>query len=120
MLDDVKKRLEALGFTVEASDTWVLNFCIDKVTNHIKNNCNLSAVPKGLYEVAVDLVCGEFLFGKLNCGQLEYANAVKRIKEGDTDVEYVDGASDLELLNKMISDLRGRDIDFAAYRRIAW
>ena len=57
MLGDVMKRLEALGFTVTSVDEWVLKFCIDKVENHIKNNCNLTAVPKGLYEIAVDLIC---------------------------------------------------------------
>ena len=120
MLEDVMKRLEALGFTVTSVDEWVLRFCIDKVESHIKNNCTLTAVPKGLREVAVDLICGEFLFGKMNAGALDYARAVKRIKEGDTDVEYAEGYSDVELMGKLINDLRSRQIDFAAYRKIIW
>ena len=120
MLEDVTKRLEALGFTVTDNEAWVLQFCIDKVENRIKNNCNVSAVPKGLREVAVDLVCGEFLFGKMNTGALDFTRAVKRIKEGDTDVEYAEGTSDAELVGKLINDLRGREADFAAYRKIVW
>lgn len=120
MLDDVTKRLEALGFTVTAVDEWVLEFCIDKVENRIKNSCNLSKVPKGLHEVAVDLICGEFLFGKMNTGALDYSRAVKRIKEGDTDVEYAEGTSEAELITKLINELRSREIDFAAYRKITW
>lgn len=120
MLVDVMKRLEALGFTATSVDEWVLRFCIDKVENHIKNNCNLTAVPKGLREIAVDLICGEFLFGKMNTGALDYERAVKRIKEGDTDVEYAEGSSDAELIATLINDLRSRKIDFAAYRKIIW
>ena len=120
MLKDVMKRLEALGFTVTSMDEWVLNFCIDKVVSHIKNNCNVKTVPGGLREVAVDLICGEFLFGKLNSGALDFERAVKRIKEGDTDVEYAEGSSDAELMATLINDLRSRRIDFAAYRKIVW
>ena len=43
MLEDVIKRLEGLGFTV--TDEWVLNFCIDKVTNHIKNKQGEFVLP---------------------------------------------------------------------------
>lgn len=120
MLDDVKKRLQALGFIVADTDNWVLNFCIEKVTNHIKSNCNISAVPEELHEIAVDMVCSEFLAGKMQSGQLEYKQAVKRIKEGDTDIEYVAGQSDIELLNKLIASLRMNEADLITYRRLVW
>lgn len=120
MLDDVKMRLESLGFTVAVADEWVFEFCCEKVTSHIKNKCNVSAIPKGLREVAIDLACGEYLQGKFKSGGLDYARAVKRIKEGDTDVEFVEGLSDVELVNALIADLRGREIDFAAHRRMRW
>lgn len=120
MLGDVMKRLEALGFTITSVDEWVLNFCIDKVESHIKNNCNLKTVPGGLHEVAVDLVCGEFLFGKMSSGALNFERAVKRIKEGDTEVEYAEGTSDAELIATLINNLRSTRIDFAAYRKIVW
>ncbi len=120
MLEDVIKRLEGLGFTVD-TDNWVLNFCIDKVTSHIKNNCNVSEVPQGLHEVAVDLVCGEYLQGKFNAGQLgDYSQAVSKIKEGDTDITFVSGMSDAELLKTLINTLCSRNLDFAAYRRFKW
>lgn len=118
MLDDVKKRLEALGFTVTDADTWVLQFCCDKVTNHILNNCNLSVVPDGLREIAIDLACGEYLNGKYNAGQLEYETAVKNIKLGDTSVDF--GGSDADLIKNLINSLIGREIDFAAYRTFKW
>lgn len=120
MIEDVKKRLEALGFTVTDADTWALSFVCGKVENHIKNSCNVPAVPEGLREVAVDLACGEYLYSKFNAGQFDYEQAVSSIKEGDTQVNYSDGLSDAELISKLINDLRSRELDFAAYRCIAW
>ena len=121
MLEDVIKRLQGLGFSVTENDNWVLNFCIDKVENHIKNNCNVSEVPQGLHEVAVDLICGEYLQGKFNAGQLgDYSQAVSKIKEGDTDITFVSGMSEAELLKTLINTLCSREIDFAAYRRFKW
>lgn len=121
MLVDVKRRLEGLGFPVTAADEWILTFCVDKVTNHIKNNCNINEVPQGLHEVAVDLVSGEYLQGKFSTGQLgDYSQAINKIKEGDTDITYVSGMSDAELVKSLIASLQGREINFAAYRCIKW
>ena len=64
MLDDVKKRLESFGYIVTDADAWVLDFIIKKVENHIKNQCNTSTVPEGLYEIAVDMAVGEFYLVK--------------------------------------------------------
>lgn len=121
MLEDVIKRLQGLGFSVTENDNWILNFCVDKVENHIKNNCNVSEVPQGLHEVAVDLICGEYLQGKFNAGQLgDYTQAISKIKEGDTDITFVSGTSEVELLKTLINTLCSREIDFAAYRRFKW
>ena len=121
MLNDVMARLAGMGFTVSPDDEWVLMFCVDKVTNHIKNSCNVSEVPTGLHETAVDLVCGEYLQGKFRTGQMgDVSQAVSKIKEGDTDITFVSGMSDAELIASLIADLRGREVDFAAYRRIRW
>lgn len=120
MLEDVIRRLEALGFKVEEADKWVLQFCCDKVENHIKNNCNLDAVPEGLQQVAVDLACGEYLSGRFNAGQLDYEQAVQRLQLGDTDVTYATGNTPADLIKALINDLQSRELDFAAYRRLTW
>ena len=63
----------------------------------------------------------EYLQGKFNAGQLgDYSQAVSKIKEGDTDITFVSGMSDAELLNTLINSLRSRNLDFAAYRRFKW
>ena len=48
MLDKTVKRLEGFGYKLKAGDKAVLKFAVEKVTNTIKNECNVSMVPDGL------------------------------------------------------------------------
>lgn len=120
MLNDIKARLASLGYTFVDSDEWVLSFVIDKVENHIKSNCNLSEVPEELYQVEIDLICGEFLFGKLNAGAIDVEAAVSSIKEGDTQVNFTSGTTPSERYAALIDSFRTREIDFARFRKILW
>jgi hypothetical protein len=128
MLIDVTERLESLGYTyVAATDDWMLNFISTKVEGYIKSECNLSAIPEGLHEVAVDMVCGEFLQNKKAINQLADFNldaAVKSIKEGDTQITFALNEGSLTpearldmLLNHLINSGKG---SFASYRSIGW
>ena len=126
MLDDVKKRLESFGYEVTEADAWVLDFIIKKVENHIKNQCNTSTVPEGLYEIAVDMAVGEFLLGKKNIGQLtgfDLDAAIKSIQEGDTNITYAFGNGSMtpeERLNQLIDYLMHPEADFVSYRCLKW
>jgi hypothetical protein len=127
--DDVIKRLASFGYTYNAAEFWVLDFVIDKVTNIIKNNCNISDIPAELYEIAVDMVCGEFLLGKKNGGQLDgfdvdlNSTLLKSVQSGDTSVEFGAGNTktaeervDL-LINWLLNANRGQ---FATFRKLKW
>ena len=46
MLEDVTARLVSFSYIVTEGDAWMLNFIIQKVENHIKNQCNTSTVPE--------------------------------------------------------------------------
>jgi hypothetical protein len=124
VFEDVVQRLASFGYTVdETVDTWVLNFCIDKVTNTILNLCNIDSIPDGLHQIAVDMVCGEFLSGKKGSGQLDgidAAGAIKSIKEGDTQITYAvsDDSITLDSLIDMLLN-RGKS-EFVRYRRLVW
>lgn len=126
MLEDVKKRLESLGYTFVDSDTWILDFIIIKVENHIKSQCNTLSVPEGLHENAVDMVCGELLLGKKGSGQLigfDLETAVKSIQEGDTNVTYAFGSGSKtpeERLDVLINFLLHSEVDYSSYRRLKW
>ncbi len=127
MLEDVTARLASFGYEVTAGDNWGLDFIIQKVENHIKNDCNVDAVPEGLHNIAVDMVVGEFLLSKKSTGQLTGFNldaAIKQIQEGDTSVTFAIGEGDStpeKRLDVLISYLMnyGKD-DFASYRCFKW
>jgi hypothetical protein len=123
MLEDVKQRLQSLGYTAVITDDWILGFCKDKVEAHIRNSCNVAEVPEGLRHIAVDMVCGEFLFGKKQSGQsigIDFEAVVKSIAEGDTTVTFDASVSPEAKYDALISYLMHSEVDFAAYRRIKW
>lgn len=124
MIETIKLRLASLGYTCTDDDAFALQFCIDKVEQHIKHFCNISTIPTCLEAVQVDMVCGEFLLAKKTMGQLtsiQIEPIVKRLTEGDTTVEY-NATTDREatfcaFLEKMA---HGHDSDLLAHRKLRW
>ena len=65
MLEQVKTRLQVLGYSIiTANDNVLLTFSVDKVSNFIKNDCNVSKIPDGLLNYAIDMVIADFLKAK--------------------------------------------------------
>ena len=127
MLEDVTARLGSLGYIVSGADSFALGFLIDKVKNEIMRQCNLTEIPAGLHEAAVDMVAGEFLREMKAAGKLvgwDLEAPVKQISEGDTSVSYALGEGSLtpeQRLDALIVQLTtGNEGMFAAYRRITW
>ena len=104
----------------------MISFCIHKVEDHIKNSCNILSVPHGLYTVAIDMICGEFLLslkqtGKLNIDDLDLSGVITQLKEGDTAVHFAEGSSDDEKLTGFINYLLTKGVgDLVCYRKIKW
>lgn len=127
MIEEVKARLASFDYEVVESDEYMLTFLIQKVENHIKNITNCFQVPEGLFNVAVDMVVGEFLLNKKSIGSLEGFNleaAIKQIQEGDTSITYAIGEGDLtpeQRLDLLIDHLmnRGKN-ELLSYRCIKW
>jgi hypothetical protein len=125
LVESVLKRLDSFGYKVQESDALLVGFAIQKVENHIKNECNILEIPDGLLEIAVDMICGEFLFTKKQTGQLEIGDldlngAVASIKEGDTQVNFT-GASDEDKVNTFLNYLMNNGKgDFICYRKMQW
>ena len=128
-VESVTQRLESLGYTVKEAELASLTFCVDKVTNTIKNDTNQSSVPEGLEQIAINMACGEFLLAKKTFAPADLATfdlgaAVKRIQTGDETTEFVTGdasMTDEQRLNNFINYLlnSGRD-EFNTYRRLKW
>lgn len=129
MLDMVKERLQSFGYEIQDGDEIILNFSIQKVENTIKNDCNVSSVPDGLVNIAVDMAIGEFLTAKKtfspdSIAGLDLDMAVKQIQTGDTNTVFATGEGSLtaeQRLNAFLNYLLtyGRD-EFSCYRKIRW
>ena len=125
----VVQRLLNFGLKLEETDNWIIMFCMNKAINHVKNSCNISYIPKELYEIIVDRICGEFLFNKHKLNQLTLENfdfdaAVKQLQEGDTTIQFAIGEGSMtdeqkltSLINYLLSYGEG---DFVCYRKLKW
>ena len=129
MLERIKERLQSIGYAVKDSDDIAINFAMQKVENTIKNDCNISAIPEGLMNIAIDMVVGEFLMSKKTFAPDDLLNfnldaAIKQIQEGDTNISFAVGEgskTDEQRLDSFIDYLLnyGRD-EFITYRRFRW
>jgi len=130
MLEKVKERLLTLGYHVESNDYSAICFSLEKVEDIIKNDCNVSEIPTGLQNIAVDMAVGDFLLMKktfapkdLDCLDLT-SPAVKQIQLGDTNTVFGIGEGSLtdeQRLDRLINYLltNGRE-QFSCFRRIRW
>lgn len=122
----VLKRLVSFGYDLKEDDSWVICFAMQKVENHIKNSCNTTSIPDGLFHVAVDMVCGEFLFNKKQTGTLELSDldldgAITQIHEGDVSISFANGSSDEDKFNLFLNYLlHNKEGDFVCYRKLKW
>lgn len=123
-LERVIERLQTLGYETKETDAYSLEFCISKVENHICNLINDSSVPNGLEEIAIEMVCGEFLKLSKGMGLLNSANfeqVAKSVKLGDTNITFADDASPEQKFEATIDYLlRGYNEDFLRYRKLVW
>lgn len=123
----VLKRLDSFGYEAKEEDTFIIGYSVQKVENNIKNDCNITDIPEGLTNNAVDMVCGEILdtlyrTGKLDVGSIALDGAIASVSLGDATVSFDNTASDNSgTFTALISALKdsGRG-DFACYRTIKW
>lgn len=129
MLEMVKERLESFGYTLKDGDEVILTFSIQKVENTIKNDCNVSSIPDGLANIAIDMAVGEFLTAKKTFSPDDIAGldldfAVKQIQEGDTNTVFATGEGTLtpeQRLTSFISYLLSYGkAEFNSFRKIRW
>lgn len=124
MIETIKSRLASLGYQADNNDIFALRFVLTQVENHIKNFCNIDAIPAELETVVVDRVCGTFLNQKKASGQLTGAQiegVVKRITDGDTTVEFASNTDAETVFNSYINNLvNGNDGDLIRFRKLCW
>lgn len=126
---DVIDRLSQLGYEAEESDNEMLDFELLKYTNYTLNYCNITSVPEIVEPRLIDRICAEFLLlmkdsGKLGQSGFNFETAVKKIKEGDTTIDYSIGAGEKtpeSRFDDMLKALeRGYDKWLTPFRRLRW
>lgn len=124
MINDVIMRLNTFGYIPNESDQWLINLMIRKVENYIKDICNVRAIPDGLREIAIDMICAEFMMGKKAMGQIPTMNfdpIVKSISEGDTSVSYEGETSAEQRFDALMLKLAHPETSvFVKYRKLVW
>ena len=122
----VLDRLSFFGYEASSNDEWLIAFCIQKVINHIMNSCNTNYLPNGLFFIAVDRVCGEFLYsmnstGKLELDNIELSGSIKEIVEGDITLKFSNASSDAEKFSILVDYLKNEGIsEEVCYRKLKW
>lgn len=124
-LENITKRLKDFGYEYnETTDAYSLEFAMDKVEYHILNQTNCSEVPEGLTNIAIDMVCAEFLKIKKSFGQLsnfDFELVAQSIKLGDATVQLSNDATPEQKFDTAINYLlSGHDDDFIRYRKMVW
>ena len=124
--EDVVNRLVSFGYIPTEEDAWMIAYTTKGTVNHVLNEINHSKVPEGLFEVVVDMVCGEVLNAKFCSGQLDMTNLdlngmIQSVTEGDTTVSFSAEGSDESKLKGLLSWLiQGKGCDLLCYRRMRW
>ena len=126
MVEAVDKRLVSFGYTPTEEDAWMIAFTVQGTVNHVLNEINHKTVPDGLFEVVVDMICGEvlsakFLSGQLDLEGLDLDGMIQTVTEGDTTVSFNAEGSDESKLKGLLSWLiQGKGSDLLCYRRMRW
>lgn len=124
--EEVINRLVSFGYEPTQEDAWMIAYSIKGTVNHVLNEINHSIIPDGLFEVVVDMVCGElfnakFLSGQLDLTTLDLDGMIQSVTEGDTTVSFSKDGSDETKAKELFSWLiRGKGSDLLCYRRMRW
>ena len=123
---DAVNRLVSFGYTPAESDSWMIAYSIKGTVNHVLNEINHQTVPEGLFEVVVDMICGELLNAKFQSGQLDMNSLdldgmIQSVKEGDTQVNFsAEGSDEAKLKNLLSWLIQGKGCDLLCYRKMRW
>lgn len=126
LTESVVNRLVFFGYDPVEEDCWVIAYSIKGTVNHVLNEINHQTVPEGLFEVVVDMVCGEmlnakFLSGQLNIDSLDLDGVIQSVTEGDATVSFnAQGSDESKFKNLLTWLIQGKGCDLLCYRKLRW
>ena len=124
--EDAVNRLVSFGYEPTEDDAWMIAYTMKGTINHVLNEINHMAIPSGLFETVVDMICGEILNAKFLSGQLDLValdldGMIQSVKEGDTTVSFSAEGSDESKLKGLLSWLiQGKGCDLLCFRKMRW
>ena len=124
--EDAVNRLVSFGYEPTEDDAWMIAYTMKGTINHVLNEINHMAIPSGLFETVVDMICGEILNAKFLSGQLDLValdldGMIQSVKEGDTTVSFSTEGSDESKLKGLLSWLiQGKGCDLLCFRKMRW
>lgn len=124
--ESVIQRLVSFGYSPTEDDAWMIAYTIKGTVNHVLNEINHQTIPDGLFEVVVDMICGEilnakFLSGQLDLTALDLSGAVESVREGDTQVTFsADGSDSAKAQELFRWMMNGKGCDLLCYRKMRW
>lgn len=119
------ERLATLTYRVEHEDKFLLDFCLSKVEDYVRQFCNLREIIINLYYTTiVELTCYEFLMTLKQTNQLEelfnVEEALKTVAIGDTSITYDNSNSTENKLDILLNYLNKGRAGLISYRKIKW
>lgn len=121
MEDKVKEYLSIIVPNMEIDDK-LIEFNTNKVIKKVINiTCNDDL--EQLEEVIIEIICGEILLSMKNAGQdigIELDAGVKKIKEGDTDIEFGNATTIEQKVDILINKLLHEEFDYRPYSKMGW
>lgn len=125
MYEKAADLLAALGIAGAENDP-LLHAVVSNTEFRVWNETNAISMTPELESIAVYLAVGEYLKCKKVCGQLDgiaLTPEVKRLKEGDTDIQYAIGEGSLtpeQRLDHLIDWFQNRSRELYKFRRLVW
>lgn len=126
-VNSLSVRLSLYGYTVNSSDTSVLQYCLNEAIQTVKNNINNTEIPVELEYDVINLACANFFFNKKtfspsSLSGFDLNKAVKELRIGDTTTVFADSSlSDEQKLDLFIDYLKkGINNSYASFRRLKW
>lgn len=126
-VNTIKTLLPLYGYTASSDDNALITLCIQRVELYVLSWCNIKTIPPSLIPEMIDMVLGEFLYTKMNLGDLTEENmnfqrAITSITEGDTTVSWQNkNKSDFDYFLNLVDTMRkGRKGILEHYRKLHW
>lgn len=119
-------RLVNMSYKLSKKDRFALCISVLKMKENALNYCNITAIPKELYQKVAEMVCGDFLWTKFSSGTLDmdsidFSGAITSLTEGDVKVSFGETSSDSDKFSALLQSMMSMEGGgLSSYRKLKW